>query len=80
MCTLGFTHINCGILTNVNYLEVCLVAGLFNKVVFWHNEALLCLYRLGWFCSSPWAILLPEMRLRQEPIKHNIFTRYVCSE
>lgn len=66
MHTLYFTHIDSGILKNVNYLKICLVACLLNKMVFWDNEALLCLYRLGWFCSSPWAILLPEMRLSRQ--------------
>ena len=66
MPTLGFTHVGCGILKYVNYLKICLVTCLLNKMVFWDNEALLCPYRLGWFCSSPRAILLPETRLSRQ--------------
>lgn len=57
--TLGFKK-------NVNYLKICFVACLLNEMVFWDNEALLCLYGLGWFCSSPRAILLPETRLSRQ--------------
>lgn len=66
MRTLGFSHTDFGILKNVFYLKICLVTCLLNKMVFRDNEALLCLYRLGWFCSSPRAILLPEMRLSRQ--------------
>lgn len=55
-----------GFFKTANYLKVCLVAWLLNKMVFWDNEALLWLYRLGWFCSSPWAILLSEMRVSRQ--------------